>query len=84
MNITCENGHTFEKASNCRVCPTCSAKEHKDHEFLQYFSAPAQRALFQIGITSIESLRATHLNDLNKLHGIDRATMIKFKELLNQ
>ena len=84
MKITCENGHTFEKSSNCKVCPTCSANEHKDQEFLQHFSAPAQRALVQAGITSIESLRATHLNDLNKLHGIGRTTIIKFKELLNQ
>jgi DNA repair protein RadC len=84
MKITCENGHSFEKASNCRVCPTCSAKEHSDHEFLQLFSAPAQRALFNAGITSLESLKTAPLDELIKLHGIGRSTMIKFKELLNQ
>lgn len=84
MKITCENGHTFEKASSYRVCSNCSAKEHSDHEFLQLFSAPAQRALFNAGITSLESLKNTSLDELIKLHGIGRSTMIKFKELLNK
>jgi hypothetical protein len=84
MKFTCENGHTFEKSSNCRICPTCSAKEHKDHNFLQHFSSPAQRALVQAGITSIESLKSAPFNDLIKLHGIGPTTIIKFKELLNK
>ncbi len=84
MKITCENGHTFERSSNCRVCPKCSAKEHRDHEFLQLFSAPAQRALFQAGFTSMKQINASSLNDLSKLHGIGQSTINKIKDLVNR
>lgn len=83
MKITCKNGHTFERSSNCRVCPTCSAKEHLNYEFLQQFSAPAQRALFRAGITSFEKLQGSSTKEIQSLHGIGPSTVKKIKELLS-
>jgi hypothetical protein len=83
MKITCENGHCFERTSSCRVCPICAASAHKDYEFLLQFSAPAQRALFQHKITSLEDIQKNNLEDLSKLHGIGKSTINKIKQLLN-
>ncbi len=84
MQISCENGHTFERSSNCRVCPTCFAQAHSDQEFLKKFSAPAQRAMIRAGITSIDQLEAYSLVELSKLHGIGQSTIIKIKDLLDR
>lgn len=83
MIITCENGHTFQKSSNCRVCPICSAKEYREHEFLKHFAAPARRALFRAGITSFEKLQESSTEEIQSLHGIGPSTVKKIKELLN-
>jgi hypothetical protein len=81
MKITCENGHTFERKSNCIVCPTCSLAAHRDHLFLGQFSGPAQRALFNAGLTSLKSVLELNIKSLAKLHGIGKATISKIEQL---
>ena len=83
MKVICENGHSFERISSCRVCPICAAGAYKDDEFLQQFSSPAQRALLRQSITSLEDVQKANLDDLSKLHGIGKSTINKIKQLLN-
>lgn len=68
---SCNNGHVFEKTSDCPVCPICSSQEMKTKyaEVLPKIAAPALRALDRIGISSLQDLTKITEQELLDLHG---------------
>ncbi len=67
----CPNGHTFEKTSDCPVCPTCSKKEmEKKYSEFPKISAPAMRALDSVGIETLKDLTKFTEKELLNLHGM--------------
>lgn len=68
---TCINGHTFNKTSDCPVCPTCSAVEIETlfPKDFPNIGAPAKRALHRIGIKGLEDLPKYTQKELLSLHG---------------
>lgn len=67
----CENGHRFEKTSDCPVCPKCSSDEMNNSaaEGLQFVGAPAFRALHREGVQSLADLTKFSEKELLALHG---------------
>lgn len=67
----CKNGHTFEKTSDCPVCPLCSREEmsSKYGEEFPSIGAPAFRALDRAGITTLKDLTSFSAKELLALHG---------------
>ncbi len=68
---TCDKGHSFEKTSDCAVCPICSGQEMnaKYAEVLPKIAAPALRALDGIGITNLRDFTKITERELLDLHG---------------
>lgn len=54
----CENGHTFDKTSDCPVCPICSktAVDDKYGKEFPNIGAPAFRVLARLEITKLSDL----------------------------
>lgn len=67
---TCENGHRFEKSSDCPTCPTCEREREPEHGFLSELSAPARRALENEGITTVSRLAEYSDAEILALHGV--------------
>ncbi len=67
----CKNGHTFEKTSDCPVCPICSSEELKTifEEGFPKIGAPASRALAGIGVKKLSDLTRFSKKQLIELHG---------------
>jgi hypothetical protein len=78
----CENGHSFEKSSNCNTCPVCEAKQKSIESLFSNLSAPARRAMENEGITSLLQLSNYSEKEILKLHGIGKSSIPKLKELL--
>lgn len=70
---TCAQGHTFQKRSDCPVCPTCE-KEKTDF-FIKGISAPARRALENNGIFSVSELKMYTIPEIMKFHGIGKSAI---------
>ena len=66
----CPNGHKFYKSSDCLTCPTCAAENKPDSGFLLELSAPARRALENIGVTTLPALAGYSEREILKLHGM--------------
>ncbi len=81
MKITCENGHTFERKSNCIVCLTCTSAAHRDHLFLGQFFGPTLRAIYNAGLTSLKSVLELNIKSIAKLHSIGKTTISKIEQL---
>lgn len=68
---TCLNGHSFEKTSDCPVCPICSSEEMKNKYGAEFpkIGAPAFRALDSAGIKQLTYLTKYTEKQLLQLHG---------------
>jgi uncharacterized protein YdhG (YjbR/CyaY superfamily) len=74
MKKVCPNGHTFEKSSDCPVCPVCEKAKRQNAEFPK-MGAPAQRALANAGITTLGDLARWCEVDVIALHGMGPKAM---------
>jgi hypothetical protein len=80
----CKKGHTYYKSSDCPVCPVCAEKEKPIDGFLSKLSAPARRALQNIGATTPKQL-ATHTEaGIMALHGMGPSTLPKLLTALKE
>lgn len=73
MNITEpdeENGST-----DCPTCPACEATRKPSEGFLSLLSAPARRALINIGITELKQLSTYNEKEILSLHGMGKASI---------
>jgi hypothetical protein len=66
---TCVNGHTFEKTTDCPVCPTCEHSRTASGPFPK-IGAPATRALENADVWGLEELANWTERDLLTLHGM--------------
>jgi DNA-directed RNA polymerase alpha subunit len=81
---TCSKGHKYYKSSGCLTCPTCEAEKNPKDGFLSLLSAPAQRALENNGITTIQQLSNYSEKDLMKLHGFGKSSMPLLRTVLDE
>ncbi|MCE3227425.1 MAG: hypothetical protein K0S32_1976 [Bacteroidetes bacterium] len=78
----CKNGHQYYKSSDCPTCPVCEADRKPKDGFLSLLSAPARRALENVGIVSLEKLSAHTEAEILSLHGIGKTTIPKLKQAM--
>lgn len=83
MKKVCVNGHTFEKSSDCPVCPACEMAKRPNAEFPK-MGAPAQRALANAGIATLGDLARWREADVIALHGMGPKAMLELKVVMNQ
>ncbi|WP_289355184.1 RNA polymerase alpha subunit C-terminal domain-containing protein [Paenibacillus sp. S-12] len=81
---TCKRGHQYERSSDCPICPICERERKPDQEFMSLLSAPARRALENIGITSLDELATYSEKEILKLHGMGPASMPKLRSVLHE
>jgi len=81
MKRTCVNGHSYNKTSDCPVCPVC-AKLEEPEGFLSLLSAPARRALESINISTIADLSEKTEKEILQLHGMGKASLPVLREAL--
>ncbi|MEZ5172061.1 MAG: hypothetical protein R2850_00750 [Bacteroidia bacterium] len=79
---TCPRGHKYVKRSDCDSCPKCEALLKPDSGFLSQISAPARRALNNIGITTLEQLAECSENYISNLHGIGKSALKTLNQCL--
>lgn len=78
----CTQGHTFYKSSDCPTCPECAESSKASDGFMKGLSAPAQRALLNNKITSLQILSTYTLKEILQLHGIGKSSIPKLKTAL--
>ena len=71
----CENGHQFNKTSDCPVCPVCAKIFKPSSGFLALLSGPACRALQNAGIVTLELLSKKTEKEILQLHGMGKASL---------
>ena len=71
----CKNGHKFYKTSDCPTCPICEKNRVPTADFLSKLSAPAQRALENYGITTLQKLSEFSEKEILKLHGLGKTAI---------
>lgn len=80
---TCKQGHVFYKSSDCPTCPICANESKASDGFMSDLSAPAQRALINKKISSLQVLASYTEKEILALHGIGKTAIPKLKaELL--
>ena len=79
----CDNGHLFYKSSGCPVCPICATKDKPASGFLSLLSAPARRALAQVGISTLAELSRHSEAEVLKLHGVGPKTLPVLRQALD-
>ena len=77
---TCENGHLFDKSSDCPTCPVCEEKRKPTDSFLGLLVAPARRALEKEKIDTLEKLSGYSEEEIMNLHGFGKNTMERLKK----
>lgn len=82
MLKTCRKGHTFQKSTDCPVCPFCEAQKRTAQGFLSGLSAPARRALENQKIKSLEELATYSEKQILELHGIGPSSIPNLKAAL--
>lgn len=78
----CENGHRYYKSSDCPTCPLCAQEAKPATGFMAGLSAPAQRALTEAGIETLQQLAKNTEADMLALHGIGPASMPALRQAL--
>ncbi|HZH61804.1 MAG TPA: RNA polymerase alpha subunit C-terminal domain-containing protein [Metabacillus sp.] len=78
----CENGHHFYKSSDCPTCPICEKERKPTIGFLSKLSAPARRALENIGVITVEELAKYSEKEILSLHGIGPYSIPKIRSVL--
>ncbi|MBM7095205.1 RNA polymerase alpha subunit C-terminal domain-containing protein [Bacillus sp. H-16] len=81
---TCEKGHTFQKSSDCPVCPICEKERAPAEGFLSTLSAPARSALEHEGIRSVEELSLYSEKEVLRLHGVGPASLPNLRKALEE
>lgn len=81
---TCKNGHQYYKSSDCPTCPTCENERKPTDGFLSLLSAPARRALENIGVKNLKQLSKLKEMELLQLHGMGPASLPKLKQALQE
>lgn len=81
---TCENGHTFEKSSDCPTCPVCEAERSPETGFLSTLSSPARRALEHEGIKTLGKLSQYTETDILDIHGVGPASIPTLRTALEE
>ena len=79
---TCPNGHQYYKSSDCPVCPVCETERKGGTGFMALLSAPARRALENMGISSLQQLAEYSEKEILKQHGIGPSSLPKLRQLL--
>lgn len=80
---TCKQGHVFYKSSDCPTCPICANESKASDGFMSDLSAPAQRALINKKISSLQDLASYTEKEILALHGVGKTAIPKLKaELL--
>lgn len=79
----CDKGHRYDKNGNCNVCPVCDREQKITTGFLAALSAPAQRALRNQGILTLETLSQYTEKEILSFHGIGVSSIPKLREALN-
>jgi hypothetical protein len=69
MTRTCPAGHSYEKTSDCPVCPHCEWLGLAESP-LPRIGAPATRALAHLGVTRLDELTAWSRARLLAAHGV--------------
>jgi uncharacterized protein YdhG (YjbR/CyaY superfamily) len=79
----CKQGHVFYKSSDCPTCPICASESKVTDGFMSDLSAPAQRALINKKISSLQVLASYTEKEILALHGVGKTAIPKLKaELL--
>ena len=84
MKKICDQGHTYDKTSNCPVCPICAKLEKPEDGFLSKLSAPARRALESLNISTLEELSKRTEKEILQLHGMGKASLPVLREALEK
>lgn len=79
---TCAKGHQYYKSSDCPVCPVCEKQKKPGEGILSMMSAPARRALENIGISTAHDLTEYSVKEIMTLHGIGPSAMKILKRVL--
>ncbi|SMP41766.1 RNA polymerase, alpha chain C terminal domain [Sphaerochaeta associata] len=82
MEQTCERGHTYEKSTDCPVCPICERMK-TEGPFRAILSSPASNALESAGITNLQELANHTESEILKLHGMGPASIPKLRAALS-
>lgn len=80
----CEKGHKYYKSSDCPVCPICANANKPDDDFLSTLSAPARRALQNIGIATPQQLANYTEAEILALHGMGPSTIPRLHAALKK
>ncbi|MCF8240560.1 MAG: RNA polymerase alpha subunit C-terminal domain-containing protein [Melioribacteraceae bacterium] len=80
----CDRGHKFYKSSDCPTCPVCERERKPKQGFLSSLSAPARRALENIGITTVNELSNYTEKEILNLHGMGPSSIPKLKNVMEQ
>lgn len=79
---TCQNGHRFNKTSDCPTCPLCEAARAPKDGWMANLAAPARRALEHAGISTLKELATFTEKEILALHGFGPGSIpILHKEL---
>lgn len=81
---TCENGHEFEKTSDCPTCPICEAERAPETGFLSKLASPARSALEHEGIDTLTQLSQHSEAEILELHGMGPSTMPLLRTALEE
>lgn len=84
MLKTCSNGHSFNKTSNCPVCPVCESINNPKEGVFATIGAPARRALAAQGIFGIKDLSKWSKKELLKLHGVGPNAANKIEKIVTE
>lgn len=80
----CRQGHVYYKSSDCPTCPECEALKKSSSGFLAGLAAPAQRALTNAGIKTIQQLAKYSEKEILALHGMGPGSIPKLKDALKE
>lgn len=78
----CPEGHSFNKTSDCPVCPVCENQKKINIDFLKILADPARRALENNGIDHVVKLASMSESELLSLHGFGPSSLPKIKKFL--
>src|ERR1700761_6696855 len=73
---TCPKGHQYYKSTDCPTCPVCES-ERLSAGIFSGLGAPAQRALENNGISTLQQLSTYSEREILKFHGMGPASMPK-------
>jgi DNA-directed RNA polymerase alpha subunit len=81
---TCKNGHQYYKSSDCPTCPFCEKERAPKKGFMTELSAPARRALENMGIKTVKKLSTYSEKEILALHGLGSGSIPKLRKALRE